>query len=86
MVHLEPFANATITTLAQIAIKSSGLIFIAAGINGLLRRRTAALRHTVWTAALASVLLIALFGSLLPAWNVIRIPHRFASVLPVAPL
>jgi beta-lactamase regulating signal transducer with metallopeptidase domain len=79
MLNLDIFANSALSTLAQISIKSSLIVLLAAAINRILRRRTAALRHIVWTAALASTILIALIGAALPAWHIVPVPQRLAT-------
>ena len=59
-------------------LKSSLLIGLAAAINLCLRRRgSAALRHLVWTSAIAGLLVLPLFLVGLPRWDV---------KVPVAPL
>ncbi|HEY1303391.1 MAG TPA: M56 family metallopeptidase [Vicinamibacterales bacterium] len=59
-------------------LKSSLLIGLAAAINLCLRRRgSAALRHLVWTSAIAALLALPLFLAGLPRWDV---------KVPVAPL
>jgi beta-lactamase regulating signal transducer with metallopeptidase domain len=80
MFPFESLANATLANLAQTAIKSSLMILLAAAVNLAFRRRSAALRHLVWTAAVASVLVIALLGPWLPAWRVVAAPQRWAKL------
>jgi TonB family protein len=63
-----------ISPIIETIIKSSvilGLTFLAALV---LRRKSAALKHSVWTAGLFSALLLPLFSAMLPAWHVARIP------------
>ena len=55
-------------------LKGALLLLLAAGASGLLRRRSAAVRHLVWTLALAGVVTLPLVGAtglrlaVLPAW------------------
>ena len=56
--------------LAVLAIKSSLIWGIAWLAAGLLRRRSAAARHLVWTCAAAAIVALPLFTALLPALEV----------------
>jgi beta-lactamase regulating signal transducer with metallopeptidase domain/ketosteroid isomerase-like protein len=56
-----------ITLLAETTIKGSVLLLTAGILSLLLHRRSAAMRHAVWSAAMAGVLLIPLLSLLLPA-------------------
>lgn len=52
------------------AIGKATLLFLAAGFASfLLRRRSAALRHMIWTLALASVLVLPVLSIALPRWE-----------------
>jgi HEAT repeat protein/beta-lactamase regulating signal transducer with metallopeptidase domain len=52
------------------AIVKATLLFLAAGLASfLLRRRSAALRHMIWTLALASVLVLPVLSIALPRWQ-----------------
>jgi HEAT repeat protein/beta-lactamase regulating signal transducer with metallopeptidase domain len=52
------------------AIVKATMLFLAAGLASLLlRRRSAALRHMIWTLALASVLVLPLLSIALPRWQ-----------------
>ena len=62
--------TATLAFLLDSAIKGGIVIVLAAGIAWLLRRESAAARHSVWTAAIVAQLLIPAFGILLPTWRV----------------
>lgn len=55
---------------AQIVLKSTLLLALAWLAVLCLRRKSAAVRHQVWTLALAAVLVLPLFSMLLPAWRV----------------
>ncbi|HJP84544.1 MAG TPA: M56 family metallopeptidase [Gemmatimonadaceae bacterium] len=63
--------------LADAAVKGAVLVLVAAIAVFALRKRSAAARHAVWSAAVIGHLTIPLFMLLLPAW---RIP-----LLPAAP-
>src|SRR3954447_7086621 len=67
--------------LASAALKSTLVLGAAWLINYLLRRRSAAARHTVWTAAAAALVALPLLSVALPAVRV-----RLANgVLPADP-
>jgi HEAT repeat protein/beta-lactamase regulating signal transducer with metallopeptidase domain len=52
------------------AVVKATLLFLAAGLASfLLRRRSAALRHMIWTLALTSVLLLPVLSIALPRWQ-----------------
>lgn len=55
---------------ASVALKSSAVLAAAWLAARLLRRRSAALRHLVWTAALSAILLLPLLITALPQWRV----------------
>ena len=50
-------------------IKSAVVLAVAACIVAALRRRSAALRHAVWTAGLLAALTVPICSLLLPTWN-----------------
>jgi len=56
--------------LVDCALKGSVVIMVAAVAVRLLRRHTAAARHTVWSAAAAAQLVIPVLTTLLPTWRV----------------
>lgn len=58
-------------------LRGSLLLLIAAGASLALRRSSAAMRHVVWTAGIAGLLLVAPLSGLLPAWPV-AVPGRLA--------
>jgi len=55
----------------QCAWKGSVLLAAGFALNLLLRRRSAALRHTVWVVCLAAILLLPLAVVRLPKWAVL---------------
>src|SRR5262245_3112973 len=55
--------------LADCAIKVSLILGIAFGVGRLLRRRSAAMRHMMWSAACLSAVVLPLFNLLLPSWQ-----------------
>src|SRR3954470_21776204 len=64
---LTPFS----VTLIGAVAKSSLLLFAAWCATLLLRRKTAALRHLVWTSAIACSLALLALQFVLPAWRVL---------------
>ncbi len=64
----------TTTMLAEAALKSTLLLLVAGLVVAALRRRSPAVRHLVWTGALAGALLLPLLGVLAPRWSVGLLP------------
>lgn len=63
--------------LALATIKSTAILVAASLGARVLRRRSATLRHAMWTAALASTIAVAMLPAVLPAWSAIRVvPER----------
>ena len=60
----------TVPFFLQAAFKSTILLAAVWLVMLLLHRRSAAWRHQVWTLALAAVLALPFFSTILPAWNV----------------
>jgi len=58
--------------MTAILLKGTLILAAAAVLSGLLRRRPAALRHLVWTVALAGVLLLPVLSLSLPGWHLPR--------------
>src|SRR5687768_12903206 len=56
--------------LIDCALKGSVVIATAAAIVWLLRKQTAAVRHSVWSAAVAAQLVIPVLALVLPTWRV----------------
>lgn len=63
--------------LLDLLIKATLLLAVAWLATTLLRFRSAALRHRVWSAALAGAMLLPLFSTVLPGWRVAVLPGRF---------
>lgn len=70
-----------LVTLAGIALKTSLLIVAAALLSLALRRQSAALRHMVWTSALALCVLMPAAVLLLPSHTVATFPADVAPTL-----
>jgi beta-lactamase regulating signal transducer with metallopeptidase domain len=79
-----PDWSQTLTFLLDSALKGSVVIAIAAVAAWLLRRHTAAARHSVWSAAIAAQLVIPVLSAVLPTWRVPVVP-RPAWVAPDVP-
>lgn len=56
--------------IADVVLKATLLLLGAALASFLLRRRSAAVRHMIWTLALASVLILPVLSVALPRWQV----------------
>jgi beta-lactamase regulating signal transducer with metallopeptidase domain/protocatechuate 3,4-dioxygenase beta subunit len=69
-------AAALLHVLAVAAAKGAGVLAVAALVALALRRASAALRHLVWTLALAVTLLLPLAAVLVPAWHLPLLPAR----------
>lgn len=69
----------TWTLLVNLTLKSTAVLALAWLLALALRRRSAAARHIVWTAAFAVLLALPLLSISLPAW-----PHPFANAILVA--
>lgn len=63
--------------LVSITLKSAAVLAVAWLMTFLLRRRSAASRHLVWTAAAAAILALPLLSVALPSWRV-AVPERLA--------
>src|SRR5256885_754522 len=56
-------------SVVDVVVKAT-LLFVSAGlVSFLLRRRSAALRHIIWTLALAGVLVLPMLSMALPRWH-----------------
>jgi beta-lactamase regulating signal transducer with metallopeptidase domain len=72
------------TSIVEIAVKSSAVIVLAAVTAGLMRRRgSAASRHLVWTLAVVGLLVLPIASAVLPSWNIpVRRPMPSLTVAP----
>jgi beta-lactamase regulating signal transducer with metallopeptidase domain len=59
----------------DIAVKSAAICVVAAVATLFLRRSSAFVRGTIWACAVVGLLLVPVFSSLSPVWNVPVIPH-----------
>src|SRR5687768_9586692 len=67
-----------IALLASTAVKASLLLVAGLLLDLVLRRHAAALRHRVWTAAFAALLLVPLAVPLAPDWSLPLLPATLA--------
>jgi len=65
---------AWLTVLLDASAKSAVVLALAALAAFAMRRASAAVRHLIWTLAIAAVLCLPVLSLLLPAWPVLRIP------------
>lgn len=63
-------ASGVLLWLTILALRSFALLLVAAGVAFALRRRSAALRHAVWTVAAGAVLLVPAVSAALPSLKV----------------
>jgi HEAT repeat protein/beta-lactamase regulating signal transducer with metallopeptidase domain len=73
-------------SVADLVLKAT-LLFLSAGVASfLLRRRSAALRHVIWTLALAGVLVLPMLSMALPRWqlNLVTIEKAASFELPAS--
>lgn len=84
--HLDTCGDAWFPWLVQMGISGSAVLTATWVWASLPRRRSAALRHLVWSLGSASVLILPLFSAVLPGWNLL--PHlgetQFSLVGPTA--
>jgi hypothetical protein len=71
--------------MISIIVKVSAVLLVSAIVQALIHRRaSAAMRHFVWTLALASVLLLPVLSLTLPEWTLIRRTTSATETLAVA--
>lgn len=61
--------------LAEVALKGSVLVAVAAAITLALRKARASLRHLVWSAALAGMIAVPVLSLVLPHWSLPLLPR-----------
>jgi beta-lactamase regulating signal transducer with metallopeptidase domain len=78
---------AFVPTLLDLLLKAGVLLALATLAALAARRASAALRHLIWTLAVAGVLLLPALTAFLPAWQLVRLPEwRLPTVLTAAPV
>lgn len=77
---------AAVGWLVDGAIRSALVLLLAAGACVVLRRASAAVRHLVWTLALAASLAIVFLSSVLPGWSILPAWADSISVRQPAPI
>jgi beta-lactamase regulating signal transducer with metallopeptidase domain len=68
--------------LAQLALKATLILLVAALASAALWRSSAAVRHMVWCVAVAAVLALPFFTVLLPAWELPVLPANAPAAAP----
>jgi beta-lactamase regulating signal transducer with metallopeptidase domain len=63
----------------DVAAKGLLVLAVAAAACALLRRRSAATRHLVWSTAMISLLLLPVLASLVPSWQMPLLPASWAA-------
>ncbi|MCL2646876.1 MAG: M56 family metallopeptidase [Phycisphaerales bacterium] len=69
--HVVVVAAVVVVMLMDAGVKSTALLGVAWGVTLMLRKRSAAVRHLVWVATLASLMLLPMLSLMLPAWHVL---------------
>ena len=67
---LRGFSAQVLALLLEATLKGTILLLLAAASTLALRRASAATRHTVWTLALAALLVLPIASLTVPAWKV----------------
>jgi beta-lactamase regulating signal transducer with metallopeptidase domain len=68
--------------LAQLALKATLILGVTAVAAAALWRSSAAVRHLVWCVGMAGVLVLPLFGAILPAWELPLLPAEAPAASP----
>jgi beta-lactamase regulating signal transducer with metallopeptidase domain len=74
MTPLDQAATSLLGALGAAVLKATLLLAMVAGTASLLRRRTAALKHAIWTMALGATVAMLLLPAVVPGWCVIHLP------------
>ncbi len=74
MAQLDLAATQWLATLGAAALKAVVLVALSAVATTMLRRRSAALKHLIWTVGLGATIAVLVLPAALPAWRVIPIP------------
>jgi beta-lactamase regulating signal transducer with metallopeptidase domain len=74
MTPLDQAATSLLGALGAAALKATLLLALVAGTVSLLRRRSAALKHAIWTMGLGATMALLVLPAVVPAWPVIPLP------------
>src|SRR5215831_17609452 len=69
---------AWLSFLADVSIKGLVLLLVAGALIYAFRRSAAAVRHTVWTMALVSFLMMPVLSLVMPRWQINILPEVVA--------
>ena len=75
-------APSILELLTDATVKAAVLLLVAAMLTLPMRTLSAAMRHFIWTLALAAALLLPIGSTFLPAYRIPLLPHRSGAVLP----
>lgn len=82
MTYLDLTSATLMSALGWAVLKATVILALATLLTRILRRRTAALRHLIWTAALGSIVAVLVLPVVLPAWRIV--PVRATAVDAIA--
>jgi beta-lactamase regulating signal transducer with metallopeptidase domain len=85
MTHIDVTSASLLSALGTASIKAALILALASLAAAVLRRRSAALRHLIWTIALGATVAVLILPAALPAWRVVPLPAVSFDVASTAP-
>ena len=73
-------STAAVILLFNITLKSLFILCFVFLCTRMMRRASSAIRHLIWTTALAGILLLPILGAVLPTWNISVLPYSISQV------